>query len=564
MEDNNSKIEDKEIQTINTSIAKQSEIQDNEINFKNSARSQRSSIISNQLKDPRFIVITEPNFMIIRKIFSIDQNEYTEYEVKKKTSFINSFNKDTDLAKKINNLKLNTFFESFLFGNGNYYKIYMYLNFHLYDIDRAINNLYKFLEIVKKLKFNETELLHLINTCINEIQEGSSTMNNLNNITSLYTYSLDNFYQPIIAFDVPLLLLEKEKFKKKSQKEIFKLLLMKFNKIYSEELTPGKTEQINMFIDLGDISSKDVICIENFGELLKLFQLLFPSLIIKIFLSLNTTSKEVLNLIQNNIFQFYKDKLVAFDCTYNFKKIFEKYSNSISYEVFFNFFINKSGRKNSNNIFSENSFIEIKKQLDNVDKVNRLDKDQNLLNLETQLNHIENEFQQDNFTRNISNIKQMNTDRIFKKSSCYPNNKNLINNLETDSYTKEVLEACEVNSNFNITQSLAHAQSYRSYRNMNNSSWFRKSLSIESCNKFSINDLNEKKQINKFKITSCNNFTITETPSFSFEKIQMSRAQKGNPVREVSKPDIKSLKTIFEKNENIVCCGNSKEECVIF
>lgn len=555
MEDNNCKIGDKQIQTINTSIAKQSENQENEINLKNSARSQRSSIISNQLKDPRYIVITEPNFMIIRKIFSIDQNEYTEYEVKKKISFINSFNKDTDLKKKINNLRLNTFFESFLFGNGNYYKIYMYLNFHLYDIDRAINNLYKFLEIVKKLKFNETELLNLIN--INEIEEGSSTMNNLNNITSLYTYSLDNFYQPIIAFDVPLLLLEKEKFKKKSQKEIFKLLLMKFNKIYSEEFIPGKTEQINMFIDLGDISSKDVMCIENFGELLKLFQLLFPSLIIKIFLSLNTTSKEVLNLIQNNIFQFYKDKLVAFDCTYNFKKIFEKYSNSISYEIFFNFFINKSGRKSSNNIFSENSFIEIKKELDNVDKNNKLDKvdkidkDQNLLNLETQLNHIENEFQQDNFTRNISNIKQMNTDRIFKKSSCYPNNKNLINNLETDSYTKEVLEACEVNSNFNITQSLAHAQSYRSYRNLNNSSWFRKSLSIESCNKFSINDLNEKKHKNKFKITSCNNFTITETPSFCFEKIQMSRAQKGTPL-------------MFEKNENIVCCGNSKEECVIF
>jgi hypothetical protein len=547
MEANNSEIEGKNIKTINS--AKKSETQDDEINFKNSARSQSSNTTLKQSKDPRFIVITEPHFMIIRKIFSIDQSEYTEFELKKKLSFINNFNIDKNLLKKIDNLNLRSFFETFLLGN--YQKTFRFLNFHLYDIDRAMNNIYKFLEFVKKLKFNELELLQIINKL--DDKESSSILNYLSNISSLYTYALDNLNQPIIAFDVPLLLLEKEKFINKSYKDNFKSLLMKFNQIYLKEFKPGQIEQINLFIDLGDISSKDLICIENFAELLKLFQLLFPSVINKIFLSLSTTSKEALNLIQNNVFQFYKDKLIAFDCTFNFKKIFEKYTKDISYETFFNFFINKSGRKNSNNIFSENSLIEIKQELDKVDK------EENCLNLE-----IENEFYketekqqekintyQDNFTRNKSSIKHMNTERIFSKYNCKAINKNMINNLETDSYTKDLLEAYDVNSNFTNTQSLAHAQSYRSYRNMNNSSWLCKSLSIESCNKFSINDFYQKRQKNKLSITSTNNFTIIETPSFTFEKIQMSKARRRPPV-------------IFEKKENEACCGNSNDECIIF
>jgi hypothetical protein len=398
-------------------------------------------------------VITEPHYCIIRKLFSVPSENITEFEKKKMQNFLEVLNNEKDLLKKM---------ESFSSQNFNFFRdvledenILRFLNMFSYDVYKTINNIQKFLDLIKKLKF-PTEFLEDLFSKEEErklFQEDSgtginSTMTSNKNsniprsiLSSFFLMGRDKSDRPIIGLELAKLIQENQKF---TMIEVFHHVARVINKIQLKECRKAEVEQITIFLDIRDCTSNDFN-----DEVIKLIQFLLPSRVNKIYLQMSK-SLSLMHNLKKSLLLYNLNRVKVFG-----KSNLELMKDEIDLNIINSFFI--TGQRKVYSLYKDLAPL-VESKFDTVVSQSQITYDIN----------------QKDISHEISIQKGLD-----------PNNKFLFN-IETDSHTNEV---CTILS-----------------KNLNNISWSNShSIKIDSADIFSIN---EKKKDNSYLKTS--NFLVED------------------------------------------------------
>jgi hypothetical protein len=401
-------------------------------------------------------VITEPHYCIQRKLFSVPSDNITEFEKKKMQNFLEVLKNEQNLLKKMESLSSHdfNFFRDVLDDE----TTLRFLNMFSYDVYKTINNIEKFLDLIKKLKISEEILKELFNKDEESkiIHEESAAINstmtsNLYSkfptsiLASFYLMGKDIFDRPIVAIELLKLLQDSQKM---PFYDILHNVIRVIKKIILKECRKGDVEQIIIFLDIRDFPALD-----SNDEVIKLFQYLFPSRVYRIYMQMSK-SVQFINNLKKTLLLYNLDRVKLFG-----KSKVEVMKEEIDWNIINSFFI--TGQRKLYSLYREstNPLLESK--------------------LETHVS-------QSHMTYDI-NHKDLSQEISIQKG--YDANNKFLFNIDTESHTNEV---CTILS-----------------KNLNNISWSNShSIKIDSAEIFSIN--NKKKDEVYFKTSNFSQLTVED------------------------------------------------------
>lgn len=436
-------------------------------------------------------IINEPKYYIIRKLFQLEERDYTDFEKKKLKSFKENLSSDSLFNKKLKNSKFKDYLEKYLLSLPE--ETYRFLNMFAYDVDSSTQNMHKFFDIQKKLKFKNENLINLLTV------DHSIPITN-----SFYLLGKDLQGRPIIGVD--LLQYQLEILKKIPTKDLIVTICNLMNNVIKSELIAGVNEQITILLDIGEINHNDMI--ENYSEIIKLLQYLYPSRLHKMFISGSLSSNEIFFLLQKNLLEYNRDRIVIFDPK-DEPTFTVQFGKEIKLETIYNFFVNKV-RKTCSSL-SDNSILDLKNNFTDLNGFHGFSNCSN--KMKSKEIHNELSFNMGEFNRNI----------------------------ETDSHTKDILE---------VNSTIISKNGVFSF-NMSN-------LKIANCQKFMISSeklnsfLPENEcPFNKHSKNKKESLSINKNTEFSLKGKSNSNSRRKEPI------------IIYENNSQGDCCTNP-DECVIF
>jgi hypothetical protein len=489
--------------------------------------------IRNSTPEKYYKIQEDPKFLLERLVFDIDENLYLEYESKRLEILKEEIFRDKSLIKKLKENKfLKEFFDNEILNKTS--ESLRYLNIFGYDVDLCLNHFHKMLEIFKKMKinFNPKNLsLDAMMDCI---------------IRSdiFFILGKDKKKRPIIVFDLNKL--EQFNVKKMNPLDLLKSITYFLNKVIIKQTESGKIEQFIIFLNLKNLSQGGLI--ENYCEIIKLIQYIFPSRLHKLYTSIcSQASNETFMHVQKSIFDRNKSKIRVFD-----KKILNKLNENIDKNLLEGYFFHLNG-----------SYSLQKEPIEKLSPKFSLEKTSN-----NAINHNNNNFR---------GYENENINSTLKFDNCLSNN--LSNNFSKDICSEDFNFKpliAENSSRFSICVEKEFDTNHelslcKNLFNINSSQQHPTFLKVENCNIFTIVNTCPANQLSTLSNSRSNHHErsysgknlkkmvgeiIYETTEGS-EKIEKVKSM--HDVARIRKKQ----EVIFETESKKVCCSDDIV-CVIF
>jgi hypothetical protein len=305
------------------------------------------------------------------------------------------------------------------------------------------------------------------------------------------------------------------------------------NKTIKEELEPGEIEQIVVFADITNLSQGDLF--ENYSEVIKLFQMIYPSRLHKMYVKMDTQSSiQVFVHLEKFFYEYNKNKIVVFDVN-NIKNICEEIDSEIVKQFFILFRIESKKSLNENilgNVSINNKEIVNTITIQKTKSISGIKESVNYSNIDSE----------NLFNSHINtNIKDCNIED-FKCP------------LEFDVANRFYINGDKINNEENSKNEVPRE-----------TSWLQGNiLKAESCNNITImkdnrnNNYSDSRTKNNIEFEITNNYFSLKT-----ERNNMHFTNGTNKSSFTIKQNIrKNKQIIFERSTNRGCCLDSYE-CII-
>ena len=254
--------------------------------------------------------ICNPKEQIVRNIFHV--HNYLEDEERKYTNLKNLIENELYFQNEsiyLDNIKR-------IFSNKE--SMMRYLNYSKYDIFHTLNIFKNFLDLMKKLM-----ITNIYNIVYND------KIKYMLNSEFVYVIGRDKKFRPIIVIDFRnyeakiLKNVENSHF----ETDLINTLLYFFNFVIEKMLLPGQTEQLNLIMQIDNMSATNFI--HNFKDIIYFLQICYPSrLHLMYVVCFKNISESSYNLIENFLFFFNKERIILIN-----KKKYSAIFNEISHKT---------------------------------------------------------------------------------------------------------------------------------------------------------------------------------------------------------------------------------------